>query len=657
VSGEPAPPERQLIDALVLVLAEHDAAARKARLDAIGLSHDERAAVALAYIAMHDRDAAVAERAVAVLGGIGSRAAFGELTWVARAAKKRSAVWERAVDALGTAGAAAAADALIDLVTDGVVRIDVRRRARAVLEKHYPEVAAARAVPKVSGNLALPLLGGAAFGGYTLGTVGTFSKTGAGPIIGTLAGAVIGGTAGYLVSGELTTERSAHYVSSGVWGLYSGLLVAPLARERPSTKLVLGLGLAGELAGLSFGYLSGDRFDYDLGDVALIDLNGVVAVGAAAGAGDLLSLDARPHIGLILASSLVTVGVTGALAKRSQFDSADRMLVALAAAEGAWLGGSAAQLADGGNMIAAASLGGGLALLSSEILVQHLTLDRSLVSFMLATSIYGKALGGGIALLGDAGTDAAVVAQLATGAVGLGLGAALDERLVFTGGDVSLIPTATFLGVWHGLSIGFILEDDGKLEARQVAGLTLTMGAAAGVTAMAAAQVTDFSPWSVGMGSVGALWGAWFGAWGANLADADRADQLTWTLVASDLGLVASALLVSPAVEINPTVVGGASLGGLATAGVATLVASLATEDTDALIATNIIGSAAGLLIGGLVTAAVIGPTVEEAPAPDSSPVSLLPGNAQLTLTPAINPRGEADGMLLTLVFIDTPAD
>ena len=97
-------------------------------------------------------------------------------------------------------------------------------------------------------------------------------------------------------------------------------------------------------------------------------------------------------------------------------------------------------------------------------------------------------------------------------------------------------------------------------------------------------------------------WGPWFGAWGATLAQMGLGIALLTPLVGTDLGLLATSLLVSPLVGLDPTILAGASIGAMATTGVATLIAALVTDDSDALITTNLVASGVGRIGGGVVT-------------------------------------------------------
>ena len=103
----------------------------------------------------------------------------------------------------------------------------------------------------------------------------------------------------------------------------------------------------------------------------------------------------------------------------------------------------------------------------------------------------------------------------------------------------------------------------------------------------------------------GVFWGTWFSAWGAALGDASRSTRLRVSLLAGDVGLVASAIAVSPIGGVDPRAMGVANLAGLAGSGIASLAAALVTTNDDTVIVANLVGSGLGFIAGAIVAASM----------------------------------------------------
>jgi hypothetical protein len=148
-----------------------------------------------------------------------------------------------------------------------------------------------------------------------------------------------------------------------------------------------------------------------------------------------------------------------------------------------------------------------------------------------------------------------------------------------------------------GLAVG--LDAPGEV----VGGATLLGLGLGGLSGMGLSQSVDLSPGWVAAAGSGALWGAWLMtsgqlAWG----EIDQSDMLL-VLVASDLGMAASTLALSPLVEATPTQVGITGLGGLGGGVLFTLGAGLFTRESGDLLKAGFVGTSVGLLAGGLFAA------------------------------------------------------
>ena len=136
------------------------------------------------------------------------------------------------------------------------------------------------------------------------------------------------------------------------------------------------------------------------------------------------------------------------------------------------------------------------------------------------------------------------------------------------------------------------------------------------------------------------------------------APALEITIAAGDAGLALGALLVSPAVDLDPRRVGVAYLGGLSGAALASLGAALATRDNDKLIGANLIGSAAGLAIGGLIATRMTfspRPPRGVATAPTSSSGGLSLGTPMLSPIVLAPPAGSTamPGIGVAATFVE----
>jgi hypothetical protein len=130
------------------------------------------------------------------------------------------------------------------------------------------------------------------------------------------------------------------------------------------------------------------------------------------------------------------------------------------------------------------------------------------------------------------------------------------------------------------------------------------IGGLTGLVAGAAlAQKLEPSAGAATMAQLGSLWGAWYGIGAAILTDAEPGDaRLAWSLIGSNLGLVASALAAGPA-DIGPGRAWLISAAGLA-GGVAGLGIDLMLQVNDAQkgIVAPLLGSLGGLALGFALT-------------------------------------------------------
>ena len=134
-------------------------------------------------------------------------------------------------------------------------------------------------------------------------------------------------------------------------------------------------------------------------------------------------------------------------------------------------------------------------------------------------------------------------------------------------------------------------------------------------------------------------------------APMDGEDVALATAIGGDVGAALTALLVSPTVGLDPLVIGGANLGGIALAGVFTMGAMMVTEDHDAWIRANIAGSALGLLGGGLLAHGLLDGRRRPArnKTADTGEASEFKWLRGLAAVPLMDRDGRVEGVALTV--------
>ncbi|MFH1469453.1 MAG: hypothetical protein ABIO70_34020 [Pseudomonadota bacterium] len=211
----------------------------------------------------------------------------------------------------------------------------------------------------------------------------------------------------------------------------------------------------------------------------------------------------------------------------------------------------------------------------------------------------GLLLGEVIDMSGDTGETLLKTAVGVGGTAGMGLGSYLAHRNPegIRGNDVVFTVLATGWGMWQsGGWVEYADNDD-------VIGLVPLVPAVVGAASALASPAID-----VGVGDTLAAtslgcWGIYLGSVGGVLADAR--EPLLPTLIASDVGLGAGVLLMSPLVDASPVVVGMADAGGVIGATTGAVVAALVTGDSDPILVASLVGAGAGALGGGIAGAAL----------------------------------------------------
>ncbi|MCO4762603.1 MAG: hypothetical protein KC502_13915 [Myxococcales bacterium] len=635
-SPTPTAADAALVVRTIKLLGAAGGRERAAQAGPLAELSDVRAAKILTYVALNDRNVSAAVAAVKGLGRMGLVARIETLDLLHRIAVTpivRGVVARTALDQIGRHRSRKAFDLLMRVVNHRELATDLRQAASTTARLYFPK--RKDELPRLAGSAFVATVGGALFGGYTLGSIGRFSPTGdeAEPI-GWVAGLALGGASGLLIGRELPPERQAYHFSALFWGSVVGYLggasVLATPSEFQSTKdydrnlrafSVLGEGL-GWLAAWSVV----DRLDMSMGDVMTANLGGSVGLLLAFGALQFPSpiADNRPGSAVLTLGTLAGVGLAGWGAKSLTFSPGGVSLLALGAAEGAWYGGFFSNWANSGNSARSRRttggmlMGAGLGILGGGLMSQTMNLTPGDVGQMLVLSTYGKMLGAGLVMLagrpsriagvssGSDFEDRINIAHLVGGSLGMLAGASISRELSYQGGDFALVAMSTTYGIWHGAAVAFWLDKHQIFDDDQALGLTLVTPAALGVGSLLLAQELSLSTLGATMSGVGGVWGAWLVGWSAELADWHAADTLMAAAIGGDIGVAISAALISPLVNIDPRVVGGASVGGVGGAAVATMLAMMVSSDSDTWIKANLVGTTVGLLAGGLVTARVV---------------------------------------------------
>lgn len=622
---------------------------------------DRRAVAPLVFL-LYDHDPEIRAAAARQLGrmprDIDARAETA-LIGIAQMQEELAAVRIAAIEALGGIGGPASVEPLRDLYANYEHAEEIRNAAKAVLVARWPDELR-KGLPALDRSGRQGLIGGSSvLGSYTLGAVGALGKNNAGIAIGTLGGAVVGSvTAAYLTrSGEITKAQAGWMVTAGMWGAMVGMGTAASIQRDPDHRVVLSLGLAGEVGVFTVAAMTRNDLRYSGDDVGEINGMGALAVHFAGGA----LLFARPDSDRTTFATLTLAGVAGlsaglAIAPTLELNSnPDGALVAIAAIEGGALGGLAPAawfypVAHDQYYAGASMIGSGLGLLAGGVLGHFYDIPRLHLGYTFMLSSYGKLLGYSIPLLkndsalpGDArGTFLGTVG-------GLAAGIALADKIELKDGDGALIGLGTALGGWHGLGLS-IAADESKRES----GGWFNFGTSAiGLGTLALAHHIDIENQHVQALAGGFFWGTWFSAWTAALRDTDARPALRATIVAGDAGLALSGVLVSPAVDIDARRIGIAYLGGLSGAALASLGAALVTRDNDKLIGANLAGSGIGLALGAMIASQwtfappAAAPTT---PAPSSGISLSAPLLTPLVLQP---PGGGMPGLGIAATFIE----
>lgn len=462
----------------------------------------------------------------------------------------------------------------------------------------------------------------------------------------TAAGAIAGGALGHglgLLQPDLdprTRGLLGAGISLGSYGLMSAL--SPYTEYNGGDRILVPLGGAlGTSFGLTLPILLGRDPEavtphersggilvgagagtLAMGALAqLVDLEpvqvggGALAAGVGHGLGYGLGLlwpdtTTRGRLALMSGAGAVGLGAGLLLAPALELDSGSAVSLGMGGALGAaWALPVASYFGEGG----ARRYGGAALFGASTGVIAGLLLDQTLhpSSDTWLEAGLGAGLGGltgaGLGLV--ASTDEQVAAGLFQGASAAGalaLATLLPTPPDHDLGDLALGTAYVAYLSWH--AVGLSLLTDGT--DRQAAGLVMSTVGLGALTGRYLTPYLQLELEDVLMLLAGNMWGTWIGGWGGQVLkdrflELDEGRQgagltLLSSAIGSDVGLAATALVVSGLLDVEPTRFAVINLAGLTGMMTGMLLAS-ATE-SEPLKVGNVVGSLSGLVLGAIVT-------------------------------------------------------
>lgn len=614
-TAAPAEADALLLRALLLLYSGADGPARAPGAAGLGALGDARAVGPLVQ-ASTDRSLSVRTAALRALARYPTPEAQRALRRAATESDEPQ-LSKLAVESLAEQGPSGGA-VLLQLAGDESASEEVRSLALTRTRERFPELLAAAPPPSDSSGRGLAIVAGALFGSYTLAAIGNLGANQGGPAIGAAGGVLVGGGAALLLTQKVPLSRAqaGTIASAGGWGLATGLVVGALTDPHPSSATVTSLGLVGELAGLVPALVLRDRISLSGGDVFFANIAGLTAVSIAAGS--LLYLpprdDVRPGLALTMGAGLVGLGLGAGYARHLHFDTDAQFAVPIGALLGGFLAndltlaltspGSPSRVRRQGG---AWLLGPGLGAIAAGAFSQFppgLTVNDEL-GIAAGAMLTRFAFGGATRLL--TGTE---TSDEGASAAALVVGGLVSGRLLphtrLDGSRLLLGSIGASWGLWQGL--GFAAWHDQRhpqatlssADTGAVARLGFGLGGLLGIALVPATQV------GAGQGAAAfttGAWALWLAHWASVAGDSSTSTLLLADLIASDAGLAAGALAVSPLFRVPPAAIGVASLYGATGSALFSLGAALFTGDRSGahpIAVANVFGTLIGLGVGAV---------------------------------------------------------
>ena len=615
--------------------------------------------------AAQDRNLAVQTAAVEGLTRLG---AVEELEWLVGHGRPIHIAHE-AIAALEGLGTPEAGQALFRIATGEQAPRELRMAAQEGLERSYPEILDELGRPQASssgGGITGAAIGNALLAGTTLSTVGVLGQTEAGAVIGIYGGAGIGAGSAivYGLNNPVTTADGTRYASSVGWGLANGVLLGEALfyneRRKPYDNHTALMRTVGVSLGAGQAWWA---YQNDLTDVHNVwESNGAGLLGTGSALGLALMATDRQSgdIGQTLLFSASAGSITGLAAQAAirehwDPDPPDIALATIVAFNGGWTAGWLPYVVRDPDPIQGRVLFGTNATAAIGLGAAHLlepTWKQDAV--MLWGSALGYSLGAGVPLLVGQDDETVVQAMLPMGLFGAGAGYAMGAGSEWTSGDKTMLGVGVPVLTLQALGYGVVLESKATgFDDTQVPGLMLVGFAASGLGLSALSQRWDPRAGQMLFMGTGALWGAWYGVLTPVALDLDGEpeDLLLITLIASDVGLIATGI-GTYALGIDPRSSVAPQIGGLAGATMGSLGVGLLSPDAQPVAVGAVVGSALGFVGGSVLEKRVIQPRRAELQALAPGPPGRvdLPGTWSAAASPWADDQGDL-GIYATIAW------
>ncbi len=697
---------RALLEAARTLLGPSAATAdRVSSASALAQSGDP-AALTLLEVAVDARDPEIQIAALGAFVSVPGEGAVRVADAALRSPTYAQAVREAAVTVLGAVRTQAGADALWSASSDRALPDEIRRLARAELERSYPALLVERGQPEDVGSTLGVLIGSAGnglTGAVMLSAIGTWGQNDGAAVIGGIGGGIIGVGTGalYGATRKTTLGQGLAYTTGSTWGFIGSLYASKalfngngeewelyyyseeyeaaglyeVANQRRQSRSA-GARLVGTLGGAAAGFAWMGR-DPSPSDVLEVDLSAYLGLQLGLGVADLTgggiencayevdgrgqivteTIDCTAYASSIRARNYAGLGGlalglgAGALSAPGWSPEAGELAYgAVGAAELGWVGGwlpTALGSDEPDGNIRLGLHGGAVAGLA---LAHALEPSPGRAAMAGWGAVLGNALGAGLPMLGGAGDEQVMAAtMIPMGLAGTAAGTLLAPKMPMSGGDLAMLGVGAPLSVAQGAAMANVLADVGALKDERAAGLTLTFPALTGLGLTA--LTVSAEPEAEDMFFLGsaAAWGVWYGLLTpvALNADLDDTGLTLSSLITGDVFLLAGGLaLPASTLNLNPRRTVIPQLAGVTGATLGALGAALASPDGADVARGAVLGSTVGLIGGGVVTA--MRPARERARSGLLLPELDPPGDWSATLAPGVLEDG-ATGVVATL--------
>jgi len=418
----------------------------------------------LPALAVAMREPSVAPLSIAAVSQYGTDAAQEELARFAADSRQPAPLRLEALVSLAKSGTPKGGQLLVRMhnsTPDPKLQETVAR----LLTAYYPELARTTGLERIDkdrSGLVPMMIGCAGHGAVTMALVSDVvnpspEKTMFLPVLG---GAILGGGAPLLLTldDEVHMPESMWVTTGGLWGLADGFLLAlTLSSDSGDDDLrwAEGLGLLGQLGGLTTSWLTRDTIGRDAGMVGYMNASG--SMGLLGGLGISLMLDdAQPSTmgGLMLTGNLGAMLAAGLLGETTEYSHQDYMQTASTMAMSGWAGGWLAEAANlnsdtaaPGGFLAGAALG----FAGSSILAAYTEPDLGFIGLLDLAFVAGNLGGLGVGLQWkDLSAGEAGAWMVGGGAVSLLAAGTLGQNMDFTTDDKFATAASVGLGAWSG---------------------------------------------------------------------------------------------------------------------------------------------------------------------------------------------------------------